>query len=167
MTRYILDTNIFNRLLDDGASCQYFEGLELVGTYVQRLEIEDTPQEYQIRRENLLEIFAAFTPETELPYTTRWGDPWGGRWSAVDGLYEQILAEVRQLDKATGKKKRKGNQERDAQIGETAIKANLTLVSDDENLRNAVIVFGGSALSMEELKPAVQSASKNDPVLAN
>lgn len=167
MTRYILDTNIFNRLLDDGTSCQYFEGLELVGTYVQRLEIEETPQKYQTRREKLLELFAAFTSETELPYTTRWGDPWGGRWSDDDGLYEQLFAEVKRSDKAAKKKKRRENQERDAQIGETAIKANLTLISDDQNLRNAVMALGGCALSMKELKLAVQSASKNDPVLTD
>ncbi len=165
MTRYMLDTNIFNLLLDDCTNCPCFEGLELVGTYVQRLEIEDTPHEYQTRREALLERFAAFTPKTELPYTTRWDDPWDGRWSDNDGFYEQILAEVKRLDKVAGKKKKKGNQERDAQIGETAIKANLTLVSNDENLRNAVIAFGGSALSMEELKLALQSASKNSSVL--
>jgi hypothetical protein len=48
------------------------------------------------------------------------------------------------------KKKRSPNQERDAQIAETAIKGGLTLVSEDKNLRDVVQSFGGKAISLTE-----------------
>jgi predicted nucleic acid-binding protein len=149
MTRHILDTNIFNRLCDGTASRAWFQELALVGTYVQRLEIEDTKQ--SARRAELRELFLEFTPKSELPYTTRWGDPWGSRWSDTDGLYKQILAAIRTLDKAAKKKKTNQNQERDAQIAETAIKANLTLISEDQNLREVITMFGGQSISLAQL----------------
>jgi hypothetical protein len=90
MGRYILDTNIFNRILDGGAEHNLFQGLALAGTYVQRLEIEDSP--VGRRKDELLAIFAEYTSVMEQPFTTQWGDPWGGRWSDTDGLYEQIHA---------------------------------------------------------------------------
>jgi predicted nucleic acid-binding protein len=146
MGRYILDTNIFNRIVDRGAERDLFQGLALIGTYVQRLEIEGCPQEH--RKDELLTIFAEFASAMELPFTTHWGDPWGTRWSDTDGLYEQILAAVRKLDKKT----RSPNQERDAQIAETAIKGDLTLISEDKNLRDVVQSFGGKAIGLAEMQ---------------
>ena len=147
MSRYILDTNIFNRIYDDSTQCLYFEGLELVGTYVQKMELEKAPD--IAKRARLLEIFSDFTPDTELPYTTHWGDRWGSRWSDDGGLYEEILVEIRKLD---GKKRKGNNQERDAQIAEVTIKSNLTLISDDTRLRVVVVEFGGNAISLSELE---------------
>jgi predicted nucleic acid-binding protein len=146
MSRYILDTNIFNRIIDGEADRDLFQGLALIGAYVQRLEIEGCPQES--RKNELLTIFAEVTSAIELPFTTHWGDPWGGRWSDTDGLHEQIHAAVRKLDK----KKRCPNQERDAQIAETAIKGDFTLISEDKNLRDVVQSFGGKAIGLAEMR---------------
>jgi len=150
MSSYILDTNIFNKLREGSLDRQALVGLTLIGTYVQRLELADTPQED--RRRELLKLYSEFVNAKVTPFTTRWGDPWGSSWSDSDGLYDQLLSAVRKADKDLKKRKREQNQERDAQIAETAIKANLTLVTEDPGLRCVVEAYGGRAISFFELK---------------
>jgi hypothetical protein len=129
---------------------QALVGLTLIGTYVQRLELADTPQEN--RRHELLKLYSEFVNANVAPFTMRWGDPWGSSWSDTDGLYDQLLSAVRKVDKGLKKRKRKQNQERDAQIAETAIKANRTLVTEDPGLRCVVEAYGGRAISIFELR---------------
>lgn len=43
------------------------------------------------------------------------------------------------------------NNANDALIGETAIRNELTLITNDKKLKNRVIVFGGKALTVDEL----------------
>jgi predicted nucleic acid-binding protein len=43
------------------------------------------------------------------------------------------------------------NKTNDALIGETAIKNNLTLITNDKNFKNKVLELGGQALTVDEL----------------
>jgi hypothetical protein len=106
----ILDTNIFNKLREAHLDRQALVGLTLIGTYVQRLELADTPQED--RRHELLKLYSEFVNAKVAPFTTRWGDPWGSTWSDSDGLYDLLLSAVRKADRDL--KKEKGSRIRNA-----------------------------------------------------
>jgi hypothetical protein len=102
----------------------------------------------------LMGAFESVAPSTVITSSavwdiTRWDQ---GSWSDATGTFQRMLARLRQLDIATGKKHRDPhNTVRDVLIAQTAINNDAVLVSTDENLRSVVAEFGGRAIPVEAL----------------
>jgi hypothetical protein len=147
--RLMLDTNIFNRVVDKQLNVSVFNGCRLFATSVQMEELRRTGDAAQ--RNELLSVFQNLAPERKIA-TGVWDDsPWGdAAWSAEDGLYERLTRALTELDRRK-RKLRSANLSRDVRIAEAAIRASLTLVSDDCNLRKVVSDIGGAAISSADL----------------
>ena len=149
----MLDTVIFNRILDGEATLSDFFEYRLFATHVQMDELEQTPD--QSRRKRLMATFASIRLHhmdhmattsfclgvSRLDHACL---PYG------DELYEKILGALREKDR-NSKSRNPDNQWRDSLIAETSIGNKLTLVTDDTNLRNVVKEFGGRAVSLHDL----------------
>lgn len=140
MADIMFDTNIFNRILDGEINSDdlIIEGDNYYVTHVQKDELERCPDEE--RRKNLLEVFndaeqKEIPTESTVLNTSRFGKAKLG-----DG---ELLEEIR-----------KGNlrHTEDALIGETAIKKDIVLISEDGRIRSKVNSLGGTAVSIEEFK---------------
>jgi len=144
---YMLDTVVFNSVAKGRLA--WVAGHEVFTTHVQRDELMRT-SDFAIR-DRLLEAFKVIDP-TSLPTDTAiWDDSrWDeAKWSSEDGMCERLLMRIVELDKESGKKPRDPlNPSRDARIAETAIKAGLTLVTDDANLAQAATEQGGHAVNL-------------------
>lgn len=135
--KYMLDTNVFNHVLDEQITLDKFMGKVLFATHVQHDELERTLD--PDRRKALLSIFHQIEAEVIPTETAIWGDSkWGrAKWSNGDGLYEKLLARIKELDGNSRRNKSSINQSRDARIAETAIRQRLILVTNDNNLKTA------------------------------
>ena len=144
MEKYMVDTNIINRILDNDLDLIFFKRPEktLFATHIQRDEITNTPD--AIRRNELLSIFqkVADSIPTE---TAFWGiSKWGEAKWAEDDLAQKILEEL-------NRKKRKKNNFQDALIADTAIKNNYILITEDGPLYDVVTnIFNGSAQKWDD-----------------
>jgi len=148
----MLDTNLFNGLVDGQMSIDVLQGKTLLATHIQLDELNATSN--PTRRAKLVSMFELVSAETIPTSTSVWDDtPWDeGKWSDQDNLYEKILAELQKLDKAAGKRPTGMNQSRDVRISETAIKNDITLVTDDTNLRDVTAKFNGNAISLNQFE---------------
>jgi len=137
---YMLDTVIFNRLLDDDISLDDFspEKPKLYMTHIQTDEVSSTSD--TDRRESLLNQINLIEPEDIATSVGVWGDSyWGAcEWGDNDthALYDSILA------KLPKRIKNPFNPTRDARIAVTAIKNDLILLTDDQDLQDAVVQSG-------------------------
>jgi predicted nucleic acid-binding protein len=153
-TTYLLDTNVFNDLLDGKMALALVEGRRVIVTGVQKGELMDTRDPG--RTAALLTIFEEVEAETVLTASAAWdisGAGWDQAcWNDETGRYEKMLARLRALDgeKKTKRKALRANQEKDILIAETALKEGAVLVTGDGNLRTVVIEFGGEAMKTEE-----------------
>ena len=136
MTDYVLDTNIFNKLLD---GIMKWEELPNDGqffiTHIQHKELNDTPDE--MRRAELLQTMHLAAPKRVPTESMVWGFfNWGeAKWS--DGvIYTQLKTALDAL------KKQKSNAS-DALIGELGIVNNYRLITADRNLSLVVQQAGG------------------------
>jgi predicted nucleic acid-binding protein len=150
---YLLDTNLFNAALDGKISLEELRGLSLFATHVQADELRNTKNSE--RAERLLVALKEIAPNRILTrsavYDVNRYDE--ARYSDDDGVFEKMLARLKQLDVEQGKKPRDwANQPRDILTAETAIKDGLTLVTNDANLRRVTTEFGGSAITTAELR---------------
>jgi predicted nucleic acid-binding protein len=144
----MLDTVIFNRLLDAQLDASFFGNHAIYATHVQRDELEDTKR--KARRDQLLVHFEFIQPES-LPtesFILSVSRLDNAKLSS-DRLYVSILNALRKKDEPK-KAKRPNNQRRDSLIAETAIKNDLLLITDDCKLRAVVREIGGNALSLDE-----------------
>ncbi len=148
-TLLMLDTNVFNRLLDGNISPSSFEGHRLLVTGIQRDELSKTKDD--ARRTALLATFEAISPEVGLASSFALGIEGAGfdqaYWNDGSGNFEKMRKRLQALDR----NKKPLNQERDILIAETAIKNGATLVSDDRNLRQVVAEFGGCAIELDNI----------------
>lgn len=146
---YMLDTVVFNSVAKGRLA--WVAGHKVFTTHVQRDELMRTGD--PVIKERLLAAFNEVDP-TSLPTDTAiWGDSrWDeAKWSSEDGMCERLLMRIVELDKASGKKPRDPlNPSRDARIAETAIKAGLTLVTDDANLAQTTTEQGGHVINLVE-----------------
>lgn len=143
---YMLDTTLFNHVLDGKISPSSLEGRRLLATGIQRDELAQTRD--NTRRTKLLAMFQAVNPEV-VPASSFAFDIEGAGfdqacWNDGSGCYDKMLARLQQLDPRS---KNAANQKRDILIAETAIKSGVTLVSGDANLRRVVTEFGGCAIT--------------------
>lgn len=152
-TRYLLDTNAVNRILDNDAVAVVAK-LNVLVTFTQMRELRETLTDS--RRAALLAVVTAIEAEPVATRSNHWDDAdWDETsFSDDDDLCERIKAEVVRLD-AVNKRKRKSrsthNQTRDAETIETAIKAGATLVTSDASAAEACRSFGGLAITAEDL----------------
>jgi predicted nucleic acid-binding protein len=147
---YMLDTNVFNTLSKETISLETSCEALLVATHVQADELRNTRN--PVLQQQLLRTFEEITPELISTSSAAWDvSDWDGAcWSDDDGVFENMLKRVIELDDASKEKKSIQNQQRDALIAETALKRNLVLVSTDSRLRTVMEEFGGAAISLNE-----------------
>ena len=142
----MLDTNIFNRVLDHEVPLeQLAECVKVYVTHVQEDELDNT--KCSERRTALKQVLAGLDPDKRPTESFVWDvSRWDlGKWSGEDNLYDPIKAEL-------DKRKPKKNNIQDALIAETAIKNGYTLVTEDRNLREVAAGFGASCMTFEELQ---------------
>lgn len=147
---YMLDTNVFNSIANGEAT--WIAGSKIFATHVQRDELLRTKD--STRRQQLLQIFTDVGPASIHTETAIWDDSrWDeAKWSAEDGVYEQLSARITELDGLKGKKRNQSlNISRDARIAETALKNGLTLVTNDTTLVQAMMEARGRAISFADL----------------
>ena len=146
---YMLDTNVFDRVLEGKISLSSFVGHRLLVIGIQRDELSKAQDP---RRTALLATFEAISPEVGLASSFALdieGAGWGqAYWNDGSGNFQKMRKRLQALDP---KNKHPLNQERDILIAETAIKNGVTLVSDDRNLRQVVSEFGGCAIESRKL----------------
>ena len=126
---YLLDTNIFNQLVDGRISlAELPNDSQLLATYLQMQEIGNTTRKE--RRELLLSKFQEINPKTVPVETSLWDvTPWGeGKYGGHSDLYKELLAE---LDAKNNYKK---NNYVDVLIAEVSIVNGYTLITADQNL---------------------------------
>jgi predicted nucleic acid-binding protein len=154
MTAYMLDSNVFDRLTDGQVSIDAFRGLRLVATHIQLDELSAAKEKYPERAAELLRTFEKIDQMMSSTKSAVWDvSKWDqSSYSAEDGVVENMLARLRQLDAEAGKKHRdQKNPIRDVLIAHTAININATLISDDEQLRELVLEYGGQAIPPSSL----------------
>jgi predicted nucleic acid-binding protein len=141
---YMLDTHVFDRVLDGRLSILSLKNRRLVITGIQRDELNRAKEP---RRTDLLATVELVDAETILASSFAWDIEGAGFNQAFfndgAGTFERMRARLQQLDR---KNKKILNQERDILIAETAIKTGAILISDDRNLCQVVSEFGGRAI---------------------
>jgi predicted nucleic acid-binding protein len=147
---YMLDTNIFNAILDGKAASTSLKGHRLLVTGIQADELRATSSPE--RRAALLNVYKEIRP-TSLPSSSFAFDIEGAGfgqayWNDGSGNFEKMLARLRELDPGG---KNAANQVRDVLIAETAMKNGAILVSRDSNLRQVVSEFGGKCTDPDNL----------------
>jgi hypothetical protein len=150
---YLLDTNVFDRVLEGKTSLSSFGGRRLLVIGIQRDELSKAKDP---KRTALLATFEAINPTVEPAASMAFGIEgvgWGQAcWNDGSGKFDEMLNRLRELDsKSKNKSRNPLNKERDIFIAETAIKNGATLVSDDFNLRQVVSEFGGCAIEVPKL----------------
>ena len=152
----MFDSNIFDEFIDRPDLVELITGfVDVVATHVQRDEIDDTKNKCPEEWAELIRAFDTVVPEepqvgvtgllsTESAVSgiSKWG---GAKWSKPENLIGQIRGPIKP------KHKRYVNRTRDALIGETAIKNDLTLVTNDCDLRKKVASLGGKSMSWKQL----------------
>src|SRR5437764_3575657 len=144
MTAYMLDTNVFNKVLDEQISIDAFRGLRLVATHVQLDELLATKN--SARAAELRRTFEKINPTMDNTASAFWDvSKWDkSNWSAEDGVEQRMMERLTQVDAAEGKKHRDPrNRIGDVLIGHTAINTKARLISNDPQLRRLVSDFGG------------------------
>src|SRR5262249_4683846 len=137
MADYMLDTNVFDWLLDGKVSIDAFRGRRLLATHVQWDELEAAKKDYPERAAALLSMFEKIDPKMHNTSSAFWGvSNWDqSSWSPEDGIGQRMVDRLTQLDR---KKRDPNNQRRDVLIAHTAIKNEATLISDDGPLRQLI-----------------------------
>ena len=155
MNGYILDTNVFNRVLDGALRLPALDvDVSYFATHVQLDELAATRDD--LRRKRLLEQFSSIAPESIPTDTFVWDVSRLDLARLGDGvLFTRIRDDLAKLNKG------KLNNIQDALIAETAINNGLVLVTEDRDLRIVVSREGGSAIRIQDINP---SGPNNPPV---
>ena len=146
---YMFDTNAFDEVLkseeisvESLAHC----GATFFATHIQLDEINSIPTHNEDKarkrkqvRDLYRQLFEEVPTESFVWDVSRWGC---SKWSD-DSLYDEILSGLDEFDK-------KDNNSQDALIGETAIKKDFVLVTQDKNLRAVVQKHGGKCISFRD-----------------
>jgi predicted nucleic acid-binding protein len=171
MPRYMLDTNVFNHVLEGKIDAATLKGKELVATHVQRDELLKTKDDD--RRRALLAVFSDLTPEHAATSTmvagisvaggaaaSRGGvvptesAAWGvsrfgqAKWGHQDDIFAGMRGELDAFNK------RKGNNTHDILIAETALRNGWVLVTSDADLFAVVTKYGGACANLFALAAA-------------
>lgn len=136
--KYVLDTNIFNRILDNSFDLSSLPSDAIfVATKIQLEELEKTKVKDPIRGEELVATFQSIDPKM-LPASFSWGIAgagWGeGTWS--DG---KVASELHAALEAI---KSRNNNWQDALIAEVAFESGYCLVTADKILAEVAKKYG-------------------------
>ncbi|MEW6066994.1 MAG: PIN domain-containing protein [Nitrospirota bacterium] len=154
MPSYMFDTNIFNRILDGVVEITKFRTkAHFCATHVQLDELKATSNTQ--RRQELISVFEEVSENNEVPTESfvldvsrldkaKLGDE-------ENNLYSKVKAEI---DK---RNKNKPNNIQDALIAETAIKNNITLVTEDTDLVAVTKSFRGKCANINEMLAELES----------
>lgn len=141
-TGIMLDTNIFNRVLDGQVCIDVFSKNSIYITHIQHDELEATNN--ALRRKQLLEIFHLIKKEKIPTESAIFDISRFDECKFSDGiLCEQIKKELDAVEK-------KPNNIQDALIAETSIENNLILITTDRHLQEIVCRLNGRAMSLSE-----------------
>jgi predicted nucleic acid-binding protein len=138
---YMLDTNIFNCLMDSKLAIEEVAPAdsEIYATHIQIDELSQTPND-KGRRDQLLQFFQIVDPVKISTSVIVWDiSKWNeAEWAddAAAAMYNGILNLLPE------KKKNPLNPCRDAIIAVTAIKKNLVLITADQDLSDALKQLG-------------------------
>jgi len=138
----MLDTNVFNDVVDGHIVVEAFGSHSLYATYVQRHEISATPD--QARRHKLERAFALLEPKSLHPIAVPGLAIPGEVVPGDDGSYGALLVALDKLD-------RRRSNPKDALIAEVAKRHGLTLVTRDGPLCRAASDFGITCVNLAEV----------------
>lgn len=145
MTNVMFDTNIFNRILSQKINMKLIRGkFTCFVTHIQRDEINNTKN--QNLKDRLNRLFNdltsnSLTTESAVFDVSRWDQ---AKWTGDESLYIKIKNRLDSLNK------KKKNNVQDSLISETAIKNNLELITDDEDLLTVTKEFSGITKRLSE-----------------
>lgn len=150
----MLDTNVFNDLIDNRVSRDAFTDHRIIATHVQIDELQKTSDES--RRCRMVELFSQIVEEFRPTSSAVWDV---SRWDQANWgdstRYQRMLTRLIELDKKSGKKIRPPNQQRDVLIAETSLYLGCTFVSRDSNLIAVVVEEGGRVLPTTPPSPPI------------
>jgi predicted nucleic acid-binding protein len=165
----MLDTNVFNDVLDGKVDTSAVACTDLVATHIQRDEIQKTKD--QKRREGLMATFGGLTAGagaavggSPIPFSkvvptesmvwnvSNWGE---AKWGVEDDLYERMLVALDRLNKS------KKNNPQDILIAETAVRNGWVLVTADADLSSVVAQFGGECCTAAALWCVTRGADED------
>jgi hypothetical protein len=161
---FMLDTVIFNRVLEGVVDVAVFRAVNILATAVQREELNATRNE-NVRKE-LAQIFRDIGP-INIPAFFAFDIPGAGLdegvWASTADAkqHSEMLIALSAADKKRGRKKKPANQTKDILIAQAAMKSGATLITDDGGLRNVVALFGGSAISLQQFMMRVEPKITN------
>jgi rRNA-processing protein FCF1 len=139
----MLDTNIFNIVVNQNISLPQKKDYKYFSTEVQYIEINKTKN--KDRREFLLNTFNLINPEIINSETALWGEfSWGER---KFGYVSSDFIKIKEILDILEYKK---NNKEDALIAEITIKYGFILITNDSNLRESLKRINKLALSFEE-----------------
>lgn len=143
MIGFMLDTNLFNRLVENGMPSKFLPTPTYV-THIQRDELEKTKD--PVKRAMLLTSLQqarahSVATESAAWNISRWDE---AKWGEEDGLFERMLEALGALNR------NKHNNTQDILIAETALRNGYTLVTDDQDLAAVMRQFGGRAISSQD-----------------
>jgi len=143
---YMFDTNIFNRILDRQIDISILTNSGKNSYYATHIQIDEITNTKDVqRRSALLRVFNQISG-TKIPTESfALNVSRLGMGKLSNGNFHDVL--LSELNEA--KPKEKENNIKDALIGETCIKNNITLVSTDGPLYNTVKKNGGAVLNLE------------------
>ena len=147
MPRFIFDTNIFNRILDGEIDpARVAADTELCASHIEINELQNTGNSE--RRQQLLDVLYAIGPEQIPTESAVWSvsEFGGAQFTSDNNLYQPIVEAL------NAKNGRKANNAHDALIAETAIRNNLTLVTEDCDLAAVAAEHGGSVVNFSEFQ---------------
>lgn len=145
MPGFLLDTNIFNRVVDLGVDPGALRAKgPIFVTHVQRDELAATRG--SDRAAELLAAFDAVEQERVATAAAVWGvSPFGeAEFGHGNGMFQPMMASLAQ--KNGGKR----NNVQDILLAVTAYARGLTLVSEDVDLRAVMVEHGGASISFDE-----------------
>lgn len=142
----MLDTNAFNRLLDENIDIGVSKEHQHFITNLQKAEIKNTRDAE--RRNSLLSIFRVVnsisnTDEID-QHSTPWGSPWDSPWDKGGQYFSSIL---KALEKR--KPKDRGNQY-DAVMIETCKYEDIVFVSNDRAVQDVSKEFGVECIPFQD-----------------
>lgn len=144
MSKYMFDTNIYNRLLDGYVDIAILREKACYATHIQLDEIQATRDSE--RRSQLTGVFSEIQTRQIPTESTVWDI---SRWDMAkfgDGeKYGQILL------KLDARNKKKANNVQDALIAETALLNGLVLVTEDKDLAAVVTELGGIVCDLRSM----------------
>jgi predicted nucleic acid-binding protein len=148
----MLDTNCFDHILDCSLLPQLPAGVILVCTGVQRDEISRCQR--PDRRQALLDLFDKIDPATQLASSMCFDIEGAGLdqacWNDSSQRFELMLVRLKAIDGKRESQKTLFNQLRDVTIAETALKAGITLVTEDRKLKKVMSEFGGHTINFQD-----------------